>query len=54
MASKVFGSQLDAEQWMRRPAMGLGGRRPIELLETTAGAEIVEDFLGRLEDGVYT
>jgi putative toxin-antitoxin system antitoxin component (TIGR02293 family) len=53
-ATEVFGSQPDAEQWMMHPATGLEQRRPIELLETPAGTEIVEDFLGRLEYGVYT
>jgi putative toxin-antitoxin system antitoxin component (TIGR02293 family) len=50
----VLGSQEEAEQWLQRPAMGLDQRRPIDLLATPAGMEIVEDFLGRLEYGVYT
>jgi putative toxin-antitoxin system antitoxin component (TIGR02293 family) len=53
-ATAVLGSQEEAEQWLLRPAMGLDQRRPIDLLATTAGAEIVQDFLGRLEYGVYT
>lgn len=53
-ATEVFGSQRDAEQWMERPATGLEQRRPIDLLETPAGAELVETFLERLEYGVYT
>jgi putative toxin-antitoxin system antitoxin component (TIGR02293 family) len=52
-ATEVFGSQRDAEQWMKRPATGLEQRRPIELMETPAGAELVESFLERLEYGVY-
>jgi putative toxin-antitoxin system antitoxin component (TIGR02293 family) len=36
-----------------RPAIGLDQRRPIDLLATPAGAKIVEDFLDRLEFGVY-
>ena len=53
-ATGVFGSQRDAEEWMERPATGLEQRRPIDLLETPAGAELVENFLERLEYGVYT
>jgi putative toxin-antitoxin system antitoxin component (TIGR02293 family) len=49
----VFGSQEDAEQWLERPAIGLNQRRPIDLLATAAGVEMVEDFLTRLEYGVY-
>jgi putative toxin-antitoxin system antitoxin component (TIGR02293 family) len=52
-ASSVLGSQEAAEQWLERPAIGLEQRRPIDLLATQAGVELVEDFLERLEYGVY-
>jgi putative toxin-antitoxin system antitoxin component (TIGR02293 family) len=52
-ATALLGSQAEAERWLERPAMGLDRRRPIDLLATPAGAEIVEEFLGRLEHGVY-
>lgn len=53
-ASAVFGGRVEAERWMSRPATGLDGARPIDLLRTLQGAELVTDFLGRLEHGVYT
>jgi putative toxin-antitoxin system antitoxin component (TIGR02293 family) len=52
-ATKVFGSQEEAERWLERPAIGLDRRRPIDLLATPAGIEMVEDFLHQLEYGVY-
>ena len=52
-ASAVFGGRDAAERWMARPAMALDGARPIELLRTLQGAELVTEFLGRLEHGVY-
>lgn len=52
-ATEVLGSQVEAEQWLERPAMGLDQRRPIDLLATPTGVKLVEDFLGRLEHGVY-
>lgn len=52
-ATDIFGSQADAEQWLERPAVGLDQRRPIDLLGTPAGVELVEDYLDRLEYGVY-
>ncbi len=52
-ATTVFGSQKEAEQWLEQPAIGLDQRRPIDLLATPAGVEIVEDFLTQLEYGVY-
>ena len=50
----VFGGKVPAKRWMRRPAMGLNGQRPNDLLRTPQGAEMVSDFLTRLEYGVYT
>ena len=52
-ATTVLGSKEEAEQWMEKPAIGLNQRRPIDLLATSAGTELVEDFLVRLEYGVY-
>jgi putative toxin-antitoxin system antitoxin component (TIGR02293 family) len=52
-ATEVFGSEEEAERWMERPAMGLDGHRPVDLLATSAGTELVETFLEQLEYGVY-
>jgi putative toxin-antitoxin system antitoxin component (TIGR02293 family) len=52
-ATEVFGSQKEAERWLEQPAIGLEQRRPIDLLATPAGVKLIEDFLGRLEYGVY-
>jgi len=52
-ATDVFGSQEEAEQWLERPAIGLDQRRPIDLLVTPAGIELVEQYLTRLAYGVY-
>jgi putative toxin-antitoxin system antitoxin component (TIGR02293 family) len=53
-ATRVLGSQDEAEQWLKRPAIGLDQQRPIDLLTTPAGVKLVEDYLGRLEYDVYT
>jgi putative toxin-antitoxin system antitoxin component (TIGR02293 family) len=53
-ATEIFGGKEEAERWMSKPAMGLDDQRPIDLLQTVQGAELVNDFLGRLEYGVYT
>lgn len=52
-ASEIFGSQEDAERWLGLPALGLEGRRPLDLLASPAGVALVEDLLTRLEYGVY-
>ena len=53
-ATRALGSQDEAEQWLKRPAIGLDQQRPIDLLTTPAGVKLVEDYLGRLEYDVYT
>jgi putative toxin-antitoxin system antitoxin component (TIGR02293 family) len=53
-ATSVFGSRDAAERWLDQPAMALNHRRPIELLATPAGVDMVEALLSRLEYGVYT
>jgi putative toxin-antitoxin system antitoxin component (TIGR02293 family) len=53
-AATLFGSRAAAGQWLAQPAIGLDHRRPIDLMATPAGLELVEDYLGRIEYGVYT
>lgn len=52
-ATDVLGSQESAEQWLNTPAMALDQRRPIELLSTSVGAEMVERLLFQIDHGVY-
>ena len=52
-ATEVMGGQQHAEEWLNEPAMGLDGYKPIDLLTTTAGSELVETYLGQIEYGVY-
>ena len=53
-ATEIFNGKEAAERWMSKPVMGLDGQRPIDLLQTVQGAELVNDFLTRLEYGVYS
>jgi putative toxin-antitoxin system antitoxin component (TIGR02293 family) len=53
-ATRVLGSQEEAERWLDRPAIGLNRRRPLDLLATPPGVIMVEQYLGRMEYGVYT
>ncbi len=52
-AIELFGSRAEAEAWLKRPALALEQRRPIDLLSTPAGVETLEEHLTRLEYGVY-
>lgn len=53
-ATKVLGSQEAAEHWLERPAIGLDRNSPIDLLATPTGTRMVDDYLTRIEYGVYT
>jgi putative toxin-antitoxin system antitoxin component (TIGR02293 family) len=53
LATSVLGSQQKAEEWLAQPARGLNGHRPIDLLATQTGTALVEQFLERLDYGVY-
>lgn len=52
-ATQTLGSQEAAEKWLNSPQVGLDGKRPMELLTTPPGAELVEELLLRMEYGVY-
>ena len=52
-ATEVFGGQAQAETWLNQPAVGLDCQRPIEMLRTIQGADLVNDILIRLEYNVY-
>lgn len=52
-ATEILGSRKEAETWMNTPAIGLNQRKPIDLLATAVGLEAIEDYLTRIEYGVY-
>jgi len=52
-AIQVLGTQEEAERWMEEPAIGLDQMRPIDLLSTTAGTELVDTYLEQIDHGVY-
>ncbi len=52
-ATMVLGSREAAVQWLTSPAMGLGQQKPIDLLATSVGTQLVEELLDRIEYGVY-
>ncbi len=41
-----------ARRWLNEPAKALGGKSPLQFLDTEAGAGEVRDLIGRLEHGV--
>ena len=53
-AVALFENDLDsAMQWLKTPAQGLGNKRPLDMLTTSAESTSVLDLIGRLEHGVF-
>ncbi len=54
-AEELFeGDKLATRAWLNKPVQGLGHRRPIDMLATSAEMEAVLDLVGRLEHGVFS
>lgn len=53
-AAEAIGDVTRASRWLHKDNRALGGRRPIELLGSDAGARAVEKVLGRIEHGVIS
>ena len=52
LAEETFANREKAQTWLRRPTSALGGRRPIELLDSEPGARVVEQLLYRIGHGI--
>jgi putative toxin-antitoxin system antitoxin component (TIGR02293 family) len=44
-ASEVLGGEDEARQWLGEPVMALGGKRPVDLLDTDVGTHEVVNLL---------
>ncbi len=51
LATHYLGDVQAANRWLKRPNAALGGKTPIELLDTEPGARAVESVLGRIAYG---
>lgn len=53
LAESALGTRDLAEEWLNSPAIGLDGKKPLEMLTTAPGIAAVKELLGRIEYGVY-
>lgn len=53
-ARETFQNPEKAERWLKGSNRALGGRSPLEALQTESGARLVENVLGRIAHGVYS
>jgi putative toxin-antitoxin system antitoxin component (TIGR02293 family) len=52
-AITVFGTMKLAEEWLARPCRYLAGNAPVDMIDIHFGFRAVEDYLERVELGVY-
>lgn len=52
LAEQVFDDPARAWRWMRKAKAQFGGRSPLELLVTEAGARLVEELLTQIDHGL--
>ena len=51
LAERTFASRDKAARWLHRNLGALGGRTPMDLIRTDAGARVVEGLLARISWG---
>ena len=51
LAERTFASREKAHRWLHRNLGALGGRTPMDLVRTDAGARVVEGLLARIAWG---
>jgi putative toxin-antitoxin system antitoxin component (TIGR02293 family) len=51
LAERTFASREKAHRWLHRNLAALGGRTPMDLIRTDAGARVVESLLARIAWG---
>jgi putative toxin-antitoxin system antitoxin component (TIGR02293 family) len=54
LADEILGETAKAARWLRQPNRALGGRTPLEALDTDLGATQVETVLRRVEHGLFS
>ena len=54
LAEEILGETAKAARWLRRPNRALGGKTPLETLDTDLGASRAETVLHRVEHGIVS
>ena len=53
-ALDVFENVETARNWLKKSNRALAGKTPLELLDTDAGTQQVDQLLNKIEHGVYS
>jgi putative toxin-antitoxin system antitoxin component (TIGR02293 family) len=52
LAEETFANPEKGRAWLRRPTTALGGKRPLDLLDSEPGGRVVEQLLYRIGHGI--
>jgi putative toxin-antitoxin system antitoxin component (TIGR02293 family) len=53
LADQVFGDHEKGMRWLRRESRQLDGRKPIEMLRSEVGGDVVRQMLYQIDEGIY-
>jgi putative toxin-antitoxin system antitoxin component (TIGR02293 family) len=53
-AYEVFEDEQKVKSWMNQVNRALDGKKPVQILDTLTGLNMVNDILTRIEEGVYS
>jgi putative toxin-antitoxin system antitoxin component (TIGR02293 family) len=53
LAIEIFGNQALAEEWLGRPCKFLADEVPLDVIDNAIGFQAVEDYLHRIDHGIY-
>jgi len=48
---EIFGEQSAFVNWLNKPAFGLGNLKPVEIVNTSGGIDLIIEELSRIETG---
>ena len=54
MPSRFFEDEEKVKHWVNKENRALNGMKPVSLFSTLTGLNMVNDVLGRIEEGVYS
>ncbi len=54
LATEMFDDEDRALEWINEEVYGLDGKRPLDMVSTTADFEVVKDLIGRIEHGIFS
>ena len=53
-AYEVFRDEEKVKVWINRENKALNNMKPVQIFDTLSGLNMVNDILGRIEEGVYS